>query len=263
MVYTDEPTRPLTPKEKKTLAVQEAEQRAKDERLALRRKLEREQKEIARKGALVAAKRSVVEARNDKRWAVVQDTLRSEAAAAHSSGVGTPITGAPPSSPGGRPRTPSARPRSPRSARQSPSHRRMARLPHETLAVASKCIILGDGVNYAVTRQTSRFIIEAFDGAGERRPTGGDAFHVAIRGASPATVKVQDMKDGTYHCYYRLSISGNYSVSVTLHGAPVAQSPYNLTVPALATQPLATYSSMHSLHSLRTRGPIRRRACIL
>ena len=51
-------------------------------------------------------------------------------------------------------------------------------------AVASKCIISGDGIVQAMVRQTSSFVIEARDAEGQAQESGGDIFTVSVRGAS-------------------------------------------------------------------------------
>ena len=96
--------------------------------------------------------------------------------------------------------------------------------------VARKCVVSGDGVHTAMSRQVQSFTIEARDAEGNKQQMGGDQFLVSVRGSSRVTAKVTDNEDGTYTVEYKPSTSGNYNISVTLNGVPLPDSPFPLLV---------------------------------
>ena len=203
----DAPLRPLTKKEVRLRERQEAEYAA---RLAFRAAKHAEllvRREKAKHAALAAGRRAREEARRDTRWSWLK---------AHSV------------------RRPSSAPSSARAL----SHRRMERLPHECAAVARRSMVSGEGLGHAIALQTGHFQIEACDASGHRLATGGDPFVVAIRGCALVTTRVHDLADGSYICEYRVPVSGAFQVSVSLHGSPVAGSPYTLHV--MRPQPRAS-----------------------
>jgi hypothetical protein len=112
----------------------------------------------------------------------------------------------------------------------SPSQRKKKLRPHETQTVAFCSKVHGEGLRTALTRQATSFVIEAHDASGTRQHTGGDAFVVQIKGRSMVSSKVSDREDGSYVAVYRTPVSGAYLISVYLHGAHVAESPYEVTV---------------------------------
>ena len=104
--------------------------------------------------------------------------------------------------------------------------------------VVASSVCLGDGLHIAMARQRAVFTIEARDAEGQKQPAGGEPFRVAVRGASQVRAKVTDMEDGTYQVEYKPSTSGTYSISVTLNGVSLQESPFKLEVltPAPAVQ---------------------------
>ena len=59
---------------------------------------------------------------------------------------------------------------------------------------------------------------------------GGTPFFVAVRGSALVKARLTDNGDGTCLCEYRPSVSGNFSIAVSLHGVPLAGSPFPLQV---------------------------------
>ena len=82
----------------------------------------------------------------------------------------------------------------------------------------------------AMARQQASFVIEARDAQGTQQQSGGETFMVAVRGSSKVTAKVVDCEDGTYRVEYKPSTSGSYSISVTLNGVALPDSPFPLLV---------------------------------
>ncbi len=74
----------------------------------------------------------------------------------------------------------------------------------------------------------ARITITAFDAFGNRITRGGDAFRIRVN-EGPA-ITPSDAGDGGYTAALNLPV-GIYRVDVTLDGAPVADSPYQLVVP--------------------------------
>jgi P2-related tail formation protein len=98
--------------------------------------------------------------------------------------------------------------------------------PFDTAAV--ECRVSGDGVAKAAVRHEAEFLIEARDATGQRRTSGGDAFFVAIRGASRVRARVTDNEDGTYGVLWKPPQSGAYEIAVSYFGHPLPGSPYQL-----------------------------------
>lgn len=97
-------------------------------------------------------------------------------------------------------------------------------------AAAGKSSISGVGMHTAIARQNASFIIHAFDDEGIRIDKGGELFMVAVRGSALVKARVTDSGDGTYLCEYRPSVSGQFTISVSLGGVPLAGSPFPLAV---------------------------------
>jgi hypothetical protein len=74
----------------------------------------------------------------------------------------------------------------------------------------------------------ARITITAFDAFGNRIAHGGDAFRIRVNEGSPITPT--DKGDGNYTASLNLTV-GIFRVDVTLNGAAVADSPYQLVVP--------------------------------
>jgi hypothetical protein len=74
----------------------------------------------------------------------------------------------------------------------------------------------------------ARITITAFDAFGNRITRGGDAFRLRVNEGSAITPT--DKGDGSYTAALSPPV-GVYRIDVTLDGAPVADSPYQLVVP--------------------------------
>ena len=96
--------------------------------------------------------------------------------------------------------------------------------------VASMCKVSGKGLEMAIARQPASFTIEAIDTGGERATQGGELFRVDVRGSSVVRARVVDHEDGTYTCKYVPSTSGQYSISISLHGVALNGSPHSVSV---------------------------------
>ena len=124
----------------------------------------------------------------------------------------------------------STSPRSPR-----PPSKRFLKAFLET--TAANCHVHGDGLSKATVRQPATFQIEAYDEHNERRGTGGDAFFIAVRGGSKVRAHLTDNDDGTYVVKYCPSVSGKYTITVSLFGVSLPGSPWPLEV--ISPQPSA------------------------
>ena len=84
----------------------------------------------------------------------------------------------------------------------------------------------GEGVLRALLRQPARFTVHAFDEHGNRCTTGGAPFVLAVRGPSSASRTIVDAGDGTFHAAWVPTVTGAYTVAVTLHGELVGGAPF-------------------------------------
>ena len=106
--------------------------------------------------------------------------------------------------------------------------------PLDTSAVESR-VVIPPPEGLAAVHHPSEFIIEAYDGYGARRSTGGDSFFVAIRGAQRVRARVTDNNDGSYRCAWTPPQSGTYNIAVSSFGIALPGSPFTYK----ATPPLA------------------------
>ena len=120
-------------------------------------------------------------------------------------------------------------------------------------SVSRKCTITGDGMHTAMVRQLASFIIEARDAEGNQQPSGGETFKVSVRGSSQVRARVLDKEDGTYVVEYKPSTSGTYSISVTLNGVSLPDSP--MRIECLTPSPSADKCMLKgdALHSAKAR----------
>lgn len=119
--------------------------------------------------------------------------------------------------------------------------------------VARNCVCDGEGLMTAMTRMLTSFTIEARDAEGTKQSSGGDKFKVEVRGSATARAKVTDREDGTYLVEYKPSTSGVYSISITLNGVPLPESPYRLEVLTPAPDPVRCLLSGGALTRARAR----------
>lgn len=74
------------------------------------------------------------------------------------------------------------------------------------------------------------FKIVAHDVTGSRKTKGGEAFFVAIRGASRIRARIIDNDDGTYTCRWHAGVSGQYNLVVSLFGERIKGCPIQVLV---------------------------------
>ena len=86
------------------------------------------------------------------------------------------------------------------------------------------------GISDHNVNTVARFVVEACVDSGRRKPSGGDAFFIAIRGASRVRGRVTDNQDGTYTIAWKPIVSGTYYIAVSLFGNAIAGSPFQLMV---------------------------------
>ena len=118
-----------------------------------------------------------------------------------------------------------------------------------------KCVCAGDALQKAMTRQWSSFTIEGFTAEGNRQTQGGELFVVSVRGASVVSTNMIDNQDGSYVLRYRAAVSGTYSMSITLHGYPLAGSPFTIHVLSRAPDPQQSKLKGSGLHKAVAREP--------
>jgi len=114
-------------------------------------------------------------------------------------------------------------------------------------ADAAKSTVSGPGVEPGnEAGKPTHFLITAKDSDGNALPTGGDPFVVDIKGpwgAIPSTLK--DNQNGTYTADYVPKSVGTYIVSVTLKGANVDKSAYEVHVLRSETEADASQCTAH------------------
>lgn len=110
-------------------------------------------------------------------------------------------------------------------------------LADETLAKNCRCF--GSGMAHAVAGEPTSFTIQAVDGRGVARKSGGDVFDISITGpeddAPHATIR--DNAEGTYVVTWAGKYSGLYSIRVGLDGQSVGGTPFNCNVLPTAILP--------------------------
>ena len=108
---------------------------------------------------------------------------------------------------------------------------------HTETALAEHCVIEGDNLEYACTHQPATFTVRAMDWVHRQCPAGGDAVEVRLRGPVNMVAEVSDRNDGSYLVSFNPTISGAYTVHVTVNRTPVRGSPFNLVVDSDVTRP--------------------------
>ena len=120
---------------------------------------------------------------------------------------------------------------------------------------AACCKVDGTGLRLAIARQSASFTIESCDAEGTPLHLGGANFFVAVRGSSLVKAKVADNADGTYTAEYRPSVSGKFSIAVSLGGTPLPGSPFALSVVQPRPDPSQCVLSGDALVSAVAREP--------
>eukprot|EP01114_Cavostelium_apophysatum_P015706 TRINITY_DN433_c0_g1_i2.p1 TRINITY_DN433_c0_g1~~TRINITY_DN433_c0_g1_i2.p1 ORF type:complete len:905 (+),score=297.74 TRINITY_DN433_c0_g1_i2:215-2929(+) len=98
----------------------------------------------------------------------------------------------------------------------------------------SKCTAEGQGLLSAIANEEVSFVITAKTANGYESEVGGDKFVASLVGPNGLVVPcaVKDNEDGTHRVTYTATISGSYSLEVTLHGHHISGSPFELQVEA-------------------------------
>lgn len=96
----------------------------------------------------------------------------------------------------------------------------------------TKCLAYGPGLEGGEAHTPAPFTIESRNRLGDLIPVGGHPYVVAVTDpyGEKLPCDVLDNQNGTYSCTYNPIDPGDHTVSVTLNGAPVAQSPYTVNI---------------------------------
>ncbi|XP_033118581.1 E3 ubiquitin-protein ligase TRIM71-like [Anneissia japonica] len=99
-------------------------------------------------------------------------------------------------------------------------------------AYAPNCIATGDGLKRALLGKLSTFLVHARDHNGEASFAGGEPVVVVVHGPDGGiySADVLDRENGTYLISYRLQSEGPHSVSVTIRGRHIRESPFTVNV---------------------------------
>ena len=99
-------------------------------------------------------------------------------------------------------------------------------------AFAPLCLALGDGLKRALRGKASVFMIHAKDHNGDARVVGGDAFDVIIQSPEGALYRgdILDRQNGTYSVSYRPQTEGIHTISITIRGKHLHDSPFSVNV---------------------------------
>ena len=74
----------------------------------------------------------------------------------------------------------------------------------------------GEGLERATARVPAIFRITSYDACGNKKVGGGDKFHVSALGPCTPALTVSDEGNGEYEVTYVATVSGSYSICVTL-----------------------------------------------
>lgn len=99
----------------------------------------------------------------------------------------------------------------------------------EPVSSPEQCRVEGLDCAYTAKREAT-FTVCAYDELGNRKLTGGEAFFIAIRGASRVRARVFDNNDGTYRVDWTPHVSGDYHIAVSLFGVSLHGSPFHISV---------------------------------
>jgi len=106
------------------------------------------------------------------------------------------------------------------------------------------CTVSGVGLHDGVTGRSLEFKLQARDGFGNPRTSGGDRFQLAVllfkpaneeakvqpSAAKPFKVVARDDGDGTYTFTWSAAVPGQYDLAVTMEHAPIRGSPFRCNV---------------------------------
>jgi len=88
----------------------------------------------------------------------------------------------------------------------------------------------GPGLEGGQQYKEGVFTIHAVDVDGNPRADGGDPFKVEIGGVEKVEPSITDNKNGTYTVKYTPKKHGDHSITVTLHGEHIKDSPFNVHI---------------------------------
>lgn len=93
------------------------------------------------------------------------------------------------------------------------------------------CRVRGDGITHAICGEPAFFTIEAFDENGKRRSENDDHFFVAIRASGTRVrARLTSVGNGEYEVRYLPTVSGVYSLAISLLGEAMVGSPFRCNV---------------------------------
>ena len=97
-------------------------------------------------------------------------------------------------------------------------------------AFAPLCIAIGDGVQRALRGKLSAFVIHTKDHQGDARIVGGDPIDVVVQSPEGALFRadILDRQNGTYSVSYRAQTEGIHTISVTIRGKHIHDSPFTV-----------------------------------
>jgi filamin len=115
---------------------------------------------------------------------------------------------------------------------EAAARRREEHLRKLRTADAANCFADGPGLEGADTFVPADFCIHARNCFGDplEPPHGGDDFQVSITGPSDVEQSLQDNGDGDYPGQYTAAKGGEYTISITLEGTPIKDSPFTVWV---------------------------------
>ncbi|PAV66137.1 hypothetical protein WR25_07292 isoform G [Diploscapter pachys] len=86
-------------------------------------------------------------------------------------------------------------------------------------------------VEPAATHIDTKFLVKTFDVDGRSRTSGGDPIDVTAKhGNETNSVTVNDLNNGTYEVILRASTPSEYSITVTIFGRPIRNSPFTVKI---------------------------------
>ena len=97
--------------------------------------------------------------------------------------------------------------------------------------MATRCLAAGDGLTHAICGEATTFTIQACNEQGTRCTTGGDAFLVFIRGRGVRVrARLTDHRNGEYTVRFVPTVTGVYSIIISLLGTEMAGCPFQCHV---------------------------------
>ena len=99
-------------------------------------------------------------------------------------------------------------------------------------AFAPMSVATGDGLKCALRGKSSFFLVHTKDHHGDNRAIGGDPVDVIIQSPEGALYRAEvlDRQNGTYAVSYRPQVEGQHTVSVTIRGQHIYDSPFTVCV---------------------------------